>query len=220
MTDTTGNAADQATTEAIVEVLGALGAGAAAERRGSENFRTLEASASIEQLVRRLKHTATLSILDAFDVLAQKFGLEKTHALYDYLHELPFRFQMYEKAFNAETHVGCVDRAVAKVAAEIRAINEVSPVGRTPDPRHARAGLASDGNGGILGDLAVDALVLADQFDDSRRIQRLSCDSRAITERIIANGLAGVSEDQVRAMVRLVQGTAADIAHEQDGLVL
>lgn len=217
MTETTApDPADQA----IAEVLGALGRRAAADRRSTGHYRDLASSESVEQLVRRLKHTATLSILDAFDVLADKFGLDKTHALYDYLHEVPFRFQTYEKAFNAETHVGCVDRAVAKVAAEIRAVNEVNPVGRTPDPRHARAGLAADGNGGALGDLAVDALILADQYDDSRRIQRLSCDSRAITARIIENGLTGVSEEQIKAMVRLVQGAAADIAHEQDGLVL
>jgi hypothetical protein len=210
----------ETTDDAIAEVLGALGTQAADERRGTDSFRSFEASDSIEQLVRRLKHATTLSILDAFDVLHRKFGLEKTHALYDYLHELPFRFRTYENAFNAETHVGCVDRAVAKAAAEIRSVNEVLPVGRTADPRHSRAGLATDGNGGVLGSLAVDALVLADQYDDSRRIQRLSVDNRAITARIIDGGLAGVSEEQVSAMVRLVQRAAADIAHEQDGLIL
>lgn len=217
MTDTP---APVPTDKELVEVLGALGTRAASDRRSTGHYRDLASSESIEQLVRRLKHTTTLSMLDAFDVLADKFGLDKSRALYDYLYEVPFRFQTYERAFNAETHVGCVDRAVARIAAEIRAVNEVNPVGRTPDPRHARAGLASDGNGGTLGAFAVDALVLADQYDDSRRIQRLSCDSRAITERIIGNGLTGVSVEQVKAMVRLVQGAAAEISHEQDGLIL
>lgn len=189
------------------------------DRHQTEAFRQMEASESVGQVIRQLESAASYAIMDAYDVLKDKFGLDGTHALYNYLFTVPYRWKLYEEAYRAETHVGCVDRTVTRIAHEARAAGGQVTAEPQRDPRFQVAAVAKDASGDGIGlAAAADALILADQFDDARRIQRLSCDTRAITERIMATGAAGVSDEQVRGMVRLVLGAAANIAREQDGL--
>jgi hypothetical protein len=132
---------------------------------------------------------------------------------------VPYRWKQYEEAFTAETHVGCVDRTVGRIASEIRAAGGQQVAEPVHDPRFAVVAAAKDSAGNPIGvDASTVALIQADQFDEARRIQRLSCDVRTITDRIIKGGAAGVSPDQVRRLVRYVLGTAATVAREVDGL--
>lgn len=186
------------------------------EEKEPETYQEMEAHETIERLVRHMEHRTTQVILDAHHVLTGKFGLEDTIPLYDYLFEMPMRFRLYREAFQAETHVGCVDRAVAKVAEEIRTAGDADV--HKKNQRFDKAGLAEDSRGSAIGpEVAADALILAEHFDDSRRIQRMSSDTRAITQRILDSG-ADVDPAKLAGTVRLILGTAADIAHEQDGL--
>lgn len=211
-----GTAADPDFNEALTDVLNSMTKIAADDRGASASYKEMESQTTIERLVRHVEFETTNVVLDAYKVLTTKFGLKDKRPLYDFLFEVPMRFRLYEEAFNAETHVGCVDRAVSKLAGEIRTAGDPKVV--KSNPRFAKAGLAGDGNGGAIGPVtAGNALILADQFDDSRRIQRLSCDTRAIVERVIASGMA-VDPAKLAGTVRLILGTAADIAHEQDGL--
>lgn len=189
------------------------------DRHATEAYRRMESSETIGQVVRQLHHAASQSVMDAFDVLKDKFGFDGSHELYGYLHTVPYRWKLYEEEFNAETHVGCVDRTVARIASEIRTAGGLQPATPLPDPRFQAAALAKDADGDAIGETAAaNALVLADQFDHARRIQRLSCDTRTITERIIADGASGVTPEQVRGLVRLVLTTASAVAHDVDGL--
>ena len=191
------------------------------DRHQTEAFRQMESSENVGQVIRRLESAAGYAIMDAYDVLKDKFGLDGTHELYNYLFTIPYRWKLYEEAYRAETHVGCVDRTVTRISQEVRAAGgqETAPPRR--DPRFQIAARAKDGQGSPIGAAAAeDALILADQFDGARRIQRLSSDTRAITARIMDAGAAGVSDEQVRGMVRLVLGAAADIARAHDGLEL
>ncbi|MCC3292439.1 hypothetical protein [Arthrobacter sp. zg-Y1110] len=207
---------DALDTDALGSLLTAMSKAAADERTGSPAYRAMESAGTVSQLVRRLEHQTTTAILDACDVLTDKFGLEDKRPLYDYLFEIPMRFRLYREAFRAETHVGCVDRAVEKIAGEIETAG--NPAEAKSEPRYAKAGLAGDGSGGSIGPVtAADALILADLFDDSRRIQRMSCDTRAIAQRILDSG-AGVDPDKLAGTVRLILSTAVDIAREKDGL--
>lgn len=202
--------------DAIGTLLTALSEDSRQSQEASEPYRRMAASETIGAVVRQLETATTADVGVAYRVLTKKFGLEGSHALYDYLFEIPMRFRLYREAFNRETHVGCVDRAVEAVAGEIETAGD--PLAPKADPRFAKAGLAADGHGGVIGDrAAAGALILADLFDDSRRIQRLSCDTRAIVGRIIASG-APVDPQLLAGTVRLIMGTAADIAREQDGL--
>lgn len=211
-----GTTADQGFDKALTDVLNSMAKAAADGRHASASYKAMAAWDSIERLVRHVEFETTNVILDAYDVLTGKFGLEDKRPLYDYLFEVPMRFRLYREAFNAETHVGCVDRAVAKVADEIRTAGNADI--HKSNQRFDKAGLAGDGNGGTIGPVvAADALILAERFDDSRRIQRLSNDTRAIVERIIASG-TNVDAAALAGTVRLILGTAADIAHEKDGL--
>ncbi|MGK3708881.1 hypothetical protein [Arthrobacter sp. IK3] len=200
----------------VEALLSAMAAAAQAERESSPDYEILASAGTVSQLVRRLEHLTTGTILDAYQVLTDKLGLEDKRPLFDYLFEVPMRFRLYREAFNAETHVGCVDRAAAKITEEIVAAG--TPAETKSDPRFSKAALADDGNGGHIGPAAAaDALILADQFDDSRRIQRLSCDTREIVERIISSGME-VDPAKLAGTVRLILGTAAEIARGQDGL--
>ncbi|GAA4034369.1 hypothetical protein GCM10023063_17950 [Arthrobacter methylotrophus] len=188
------------------------------DRHQSEAFRRMEASENIGQVIRQLNSAVGYAIMDACDILQDKFGLDGSHELYNYLFTVPYRWKLYEEAYRAETHVGCVDRTVTRIAHEVRAAGGQEAPAPRRDPRFQVAALAKDSTGKGIGEAAAtDALILADQFDDARRIQRLSSDTRTITARI-ADGAAGVSEEQLRGLVRLVLGTAATIAREQDGL--
>lgn len=188
-------------------------------RHKTEAYRQMASSSSVGQVVRQLHFAAGQAIMDAFDVLKDKFGLEGSHELYNYLQTVPYRWKQYEEAYQAETHVGCVDRTVTRISSEISTAGGQQAAEPVRDPRFQIAALANDSGGNPIGmDAATDALILADRFDDSRRIQRLSCDTRAITERIKDAGAAGVSDEQIRGLVRLILGTAADIARVQDGL--
>lgn len=203
----------------IASFLNRMAADFTRDRHQTEDYRRMESSESIGQVVRQLHFAAGKPIMDAFDVLKDKFGLDGSHELYNYLHTVPYRWKQYEEAFNAETHVGCVDRTVARIASEIKTAGGQQASEPVQDPRFQIAAQASDPSGNAIGvATATDALILADQFDGSRRIQRLSSDTRAIASRIIDAGAAGVTAEQVRGMVRLVLGTAANIAREQDGL--
>jgi hypothetical protein len=68
---------------------------------------------------------------NAAAVLHEKFGLEKTRALWNLLFEIPFRYRLYRKAFEAETRGGCVDRTVARLAKEGREAGDRG-LGRKP----------------------------------------------------------------------------------------
>jgi hypothetical protein len=205
----------------IAAVLTSMATSFKNDRHRTEAYQRMESSEHIDQVVRHLHSAAGQAIRDAFDVLKDKFGLEGSHELYGYLHTVPYRWKLYEEVFNTETHVGCVDRTAARIASEVRAAGGQETAAPRRDPRFQVAALAGNGSGEKIGEAAAtDALILADQFDDSRRIQRLSSDTRAITARIMDAGVAGVSDEQVRGMVRLVLGTAANIAREQDGLEL
>ncbi len=191
------------------------------ERHGTETFQRMEASKNVGQVLRHLHSATGNAVMDAFDVLQGKFGLTGTHQLYDYLHTVPYRRKLYEEAYRAETYVGCVDRTVTRLASEVRTAGGLQEAAPHPDPRFPVAGLAKGGSGNPIGEAtATNALILADQFDDSRRIQRLSSDTRAIAARITETNGAAVTAEQVRAMVRLVLCTAADNAREQEGLEL
>lgn len=203
----------------IAAVLTNMAATFTRERHQSDEYRRMASSEHIGQVVRHLHSAAGTAILDAFDVLKDKFGLDGSHELYDYLHTIPYRYKLYEQAYSAETHVGCVDRTVARIASEIRTAGGQQAAEPVRDPRFQVSAQAKDSDGEDIGlQAAEDALVRADQFDDARRIQRLSCDTRAIAERIIEAGAPGVTPEQVRAMVRLVLRTASGIAREQDGI--
>lgn len=215
MTDKADNN-DPSAVDGLEALLTGMRQSAKEDRRASPSYQAMETSSTVGQLVRRLEHETTSVILDAYDVLATKFGLEDKRPLYDYLFEVPMRFRLYREAFNAETHVGCVDRAVAKVAEEIRTAGDADV--HKKNQRFDKAGLAEDSRGSAIGpEVAADALILAEHFDDSRRIQRMSSDTRAITQRILDSG-ADVDPAKLAGTVRLILGTAADIAHEQDGL--
>lgn len=204
----------------LTAVLTQLGQSAKQDRRESADYRIMESAESVNGVMRRLSHGAKSAVLNAYDVLVTKFGFEHSHELYDYLHQVPARAHLYEKAFNAETHVGCVDRAMAKVTEEAniaagRAERGPRQLGRQIDA----AALASDGNGGIIGnDAALNALILATQADEANRIQRLSCDVRSITERI-NEAHPELKAETLAATVRLVLQTAAQIVHEKDGVL-
>lgn len=211
-----GTAADPDFEKALTDVIGAMAKAVLQERTESPSYLAMESSKTVEQLVRRMEHETTNVILDAYEVLIDKFGLKDKRPLFDFLFEVPMRFRLYREAFNAETHVGCVDRAVARVAGEIRTAGD--PAAVKADPRFEKAGLARESNGRAIGrNIAGDALILADHFDDSRRIQRMSCDTRAIVQRILDSG-ADMDPAKLAGTVRLILGTAVDIAHEQDGL--
>ncbi|QOD05814.1 hypothetical protein [Pseudarthrobacter sp. BIM B-2242] len=203
----------------LTAALTRLGQVAKNDRHESDAYRIMESARSIDGVIRRLTHAAKSGVLDAYDVLTTKFGFEHSHELYDYLHQVPARAHLYEKAFNAETHVGCVDRAMAKVAEEALAAAGRAPQGpRQQGQRIDAAGLAPDGNGGIIGNTAAEnALILATQADDANRIQRLSVDVRTITSRI-SDGHPELNQETLAATVRLVLHTAAQIAHEKDGV--
>lgn len=204
---------------AIESVLTHMASAFKNDRHQTEAYLRMESSETVGQLVRHLHSAAGAAIMDAFDVLKEKFGLDGSHELYNYLHTVPYRWKQYEEAFNAETHVGCVDRTVSRIATEIRAAGGAEPVEPGHDPRFKISAVAKDSAGNPIGEAsATDALILADQFDDARRIQRLSCDVRTITDRILEAGAPGVTPEQVRGLVRLVLGTAATIAREVDGL--
>lgn len=206
-----------ATDRDLTAALTQLGESVKRERHESDAYRIMESSPSIDGVIRRLAHAAKSGVLDAYDVLVNKFGFEHSHELYDYLHQVPARAHLYEKAFNAETHVGCVDRAVAQVAEEALTAAGRAPAGpRQQGQRIDAAALAPDGNGGIIGNTAAgNALILATQADDANRIQRLSCDVRTITARI-SDGHPELNQETLAATVRLVLHTAAQIVHEKD----
>jgi hypothetical protein len=180
---------------ALPQVLEGLAAKAKAGRHTSASYAAMAASTSIGQVVRRLEHATTGSILDAFDVLTTQFGMADTHELLDALTEIPFRYRVYRRGYEAETHVGCVDRTVTRLAHELKVAGGLEP------------GEAA----------AADALVLATQADQAQRIQRLSCDAREITRRIAVQA-PDLPEDKLHRMIRLVLTTAAEIVHEHDGL--
>jgi hypothetical protein len=189
------------------------------DRHQTEAFRQMESAESIGQVIRQLNSVAGYAVMDAYDVLQDKFGLKGSHELYEYLFTVPYRFKLYEDTYRAETHAGCVDRTVARIAAEVRTAGGQQEGTPHPDPRFPVAALAKDTDGNPIGEAAAtDALILADQFDGSRRIQRLSSDTRTIAARITEAGTTGVSDEQLRGLVRLVLNTAAVIAREQDGL--
>lgn len=191
------------------------------DRHQTETFRQMESSESVGQVIRHLHSATGYAVMDAYDILRDKFGLDGSHELYDYLFTVPCRWKLYEDAYRAETYVGCVDRTVTRIAQEVRAAGGQEAPAPRRDPRFQVAALAKDSSGNEIGEAsATDALILADQFDDARRIQRLSSDTRTIAERIMAAGAAVVTDEQLRGLVRLVLGTAANIAREQDGLEL
>ncbi|WP_139187309.1 hypothetical protein [Pseudarthrobacter chlorophenolicus] len=205
----------------IAAVLTSMATSFTNDRHQSEAYRRIESSETVGQVVRQLHFAAGQAVMDTFDVLKDKFGLDGSHELYNYLHTVPYRWKQYEEAFNAETHVGCVDRTVTRIASEILTAGGQQSAEPVRDPRFQIAALAEDANGKEIGEkTAADALVLADQFDDARRIQRLSCDTRAITTKIVETGVTGVTPEQIRGLVRLVLVTASTIAHEQDGIEL
>jgi hypothetical protein len=192
------------------------------DRHQTKVFQQMEASENIGQVIRHLHSAAGAAVMDAYDVLTGKFGLDGSHELYNYLFTVPYRWKSYEEAYRAETYVGCVDRTITRIAHEVSAAGgqETAPPRR--DPRFQIAAQAKDSTGSEIGEAAaMDALILADQFDDARRIQRISSDTRTIASRIVDAGAApGVTDEQARGLVRLVLATAADIAREQDGLEL
>lgn len=203
----------------LTAALTQLGRSAKQDRRESGDYRIMESARSVEGVMRRLSHAAKSGVLDAYDVLTTKFGFDHSHELYDYLHQVPARAHLYEKAFNAETHVGCVDRAMAKVTEEALTAAGRGIAGPRQQGRRIDAvGLAPDGNGGIIGNTAAEnALILATQADDANRIQRLSVDVRTITSRI-GDGHPELNQETLAATVRLVLHTAAQIVHEKDGV--
>lgn len=208
---------DRPIIDALPLVLGDIAARAKADRHSSESYQLLAASTSVGQVVRRLEHATIGVILDAFDVLTTQFGMGGTHELYDALTEVPFRYRLYRRAYEAETHVGCVDRTVARLAHELQVAGGLEPVEVAGDPRTSKVALAKGPDGPIGEQAAADALVLATLADEAHRIQRLSCDAREITRRIAAQA-PGLPDDKLHGMVRLVLTTAAQIVHEQDGL--
>jgi len=196
-----------------------LAASAKRDRQATDAYRIMESADSVNGVIRRLSHAAKYAVLDAYDVLHTKFGFEDSHELYDYLHQVPARAHLYEKAFNAETHVGCVDRAMAKVAQEaLSAAAGQTPRGHRQQGRRIdAAALAPDGTGGIIGnDAASEALILSDQADDALRIQRISVDVRTVAGRLAA-AHPELPSDKLSSMVRLVLSEASLIAREQDG---
>jgi hypothetical protein len=185
------------------------------DRHESHAYRIMESADSVNGVMRNLAHAARCAVLDAYDVLIEKFGFEHSHELYDFLHQVPARARLYEKAFNAETHVGCVDRAMDKVTQEaLTAAGRAEAGPRQQGRRIDAAALAADGNGGMIGNTAAaNALVLAGLADEAQRIQRLS----VIAARLAA-GHPELPADKLTAIVRLVLTEAATIAHEQDGV--
>lgn len=211
--------ASSAADDALTAVLTHLGAAVKRDRHDSDAYRVMESAEGVNGVIRRLSNAGKSAVLDAYDVLTTKFGFDRSHELYDYLHQVPARAHLYEKAFNSETHVGCVDRAMDKVTDEALTAAGRRPEGhRQQGPRIDAAGLAPDGAGGIIGNAAAEnALILATQADDANRIQRLSCDVRAIAERI-GSAHPDLNRETLAATVRLVLHTAAQIAHEKDNV--
>jgi hypothetical protein len=192
---------------------------AAAARRSTPGYQAMAAAGTVEQLVRRLELATAEAVLDAFEVLREKFGLDGSHELYAYLYELPARYRLYRAAFEAETHAGCVDRTVARIAAEIRANG--TPRNERPlgfDAHADRvAALARTAEGPVDRATVEEVLVAAAQADDAARIQRLSNDAREIARRLQAKDQS-LPAEQLLATVRLVLTSAADVAREHDGL--
>lgn len=206
------------TPAAIAEVLTSLGNRARDERHSRPAYLEMESCESIGQLVRRLELNTGQHIIDAYDVLTGKFGLEGTGELYQLLYQVPARWKNYRDRFDAETHVGCVDRTVAKLTAEIRTAGGQP----TDDPEktdvHIRAVHVAEQHAGgtpIDESLAVDVLILADLFDDSRRIQRLSVDTVRIAE-AVAEKIPSIDSAQAYQMVRMVLREAVRVARDQE----
>ena len=204
--------------EALNDVMTGLGARAENDRRASETYRSMVASKSIGGVIRQLDHVAGGGALAASDVLEEKFGLENTRELYVLLLQEPHLMKTYRERFELETHVGCVDRAVAKIVDEVRVAGNAEP----RKPVHAetleRATRAADeivGNP-VTEAQATNVLVVADLFDNSRRIQRLSVDTRKIAANLAAR-VPAMDEPAARQIVRAVLMEAAAIVHEQDG---
>ena len=220
MPETTPESLDEALNEsALLATLTRMGAAAKSHRRSTDAYRIMESAESVNGVIRRLSDAGKSAVLDAYGVLHEKFGFEHSRELYDFLHQVPARTHLYEKAFNAETHVGCVDRAMAKVTEEtLTAAGRTAGGPRQQGRRIDAAALASDGNGGIIGStIASDALVLATHADEALRIQRLSVDVRTIADRLAA-GHPELPADKLTATVRLVLTEAAKVAHEIDGV--
>jgi hypothetical protein len=64
------------------------------DRHDTEAYRRLESSEHIGQVVRQLHSAAGNAIMDAYDVLKDKFGLDGSHALYNYLFTVPYRYRL------------------------------------------------------------------------------------------------------------------------------
>lgn len=216
MSETTPDPLDEA---ALADVLTGFASAAKRDRQESHAYWIMESAESVNGVMRRLTHAATSAVLDAYDVLVEKFGFEHSHELYDFLYQVPARAHLYEKAFNAETHVGCVDRAMAKVTAEANTAAGHTEAGpRQQGRRIDAAALAPNGAGGIIGnDAASEALILATQADDALRIQRLSCDVHTIAARLAAEH-PELPAEKLASMVRIVLTEASKIVHEQDGV--
>lgn len=220
MPESTPKPLDEALDEsALHATLSSMGAAFKRERQESHAYRIMESADSVNGVIRRLSDAGKSAVLDAYGVLHEKFGFEHSRELYDFLHQVPARTHLYERAFNAETHVGCVDRAMAQAAQEaLVAAGRAEAGPRQQGRRIDAAALASDGNGGIIGnDAASDALTLATHADEALRIQRLSVDVRTIADRLAA-GHPELPADKLTATVRLVLTEAAKVAHEIDGV--
>lgn len=139
------------------------------DRRSTDSYRIMESSDSVNGVMRWLSHACKTAVLDAYDVLHTKFGFEHSHELYDHLHQIPARAHLYEKAFNAETHVGCVDGPWP-----------TSPKKPTSHPCAGWQGRPHRQR------CSLNALTLATNPDEALHIQRLSVDVPTIAARLTA----------------------------------
>lgn len=196
----------------IGNILGGLAASVAADRKIDPGYLKMARPTTVNGVVRELEHQTMRPFLNAMDILNEYHDIPKTHAVYDYLFEVPVRFKLYREAFNNETHVGCADRAAAQVTKELLDIaNDVAPEA-VSQRRAERISLLTQ-----IPDTDIATVLDAERIVDAEKfIQRLSTDHYAITKRMIADG-NDIDPSLLQTTVHLILKAAAAHAAEKDG---
>lgn len=194
----------------IGEVLTGMANAARDEAAATPGYKMLAGPKHLTSMIRALDHQLSIPILDAMEVLKENHGFTGNEATYQYLFELPLRSRNYRAHFEAETHVGCYDRTVSRLADELLDANN----GRTPEhepmPRAAAAALLAH----VDERTATEVLICSTHADDAKRIQRLSINRWEIARRMSEE--TGLTVEHLAPTVRMVLMTAAQIVTEKD----
>lgn len=194
----------------IAEVLTGMANAARAEAAVTPGYKMLADSKHLTSMLSALDHQMTTPILNAMEVLKSQHGFTGNEATYRYLFEVPVRSKNYRAHYASETHVGCYDRTVTRLAEELLDADQGRNPEHEPMPRAASVALLAH----IDERTATDLLITATHADDAQRIQRLSTDRWEIARRMAED--TGLSAGKLAETVRQVLYVAAQIVTEQD----